>query len=124
MCDFTSASVIRGQPGCSYTSAYSVPSNSLRPHGLYPVKLLYPWDSPGKNTGVGFSNPGDLLNLGIEPPSLVPLNLQVDSLPLSHHRVSLQHDLTKMFWEYSGVKVREGVGGERGVEELGRLEGF
>ena len=92
----------------------------MRPCGLYPAKLLCPWDSPGKNTGVGFSNPGNLPNPGIEPASLVPPNLQVDSLPLSHHRVSSQHDLTKMFWEYSGVKVREGVGGERGVEELGQ----
>ena len=25
----------------------------LRPHGLYPARLLCPWDSPGKNTGVG-----------------------------------------------------------------------
>ena len=24
-----------------------------RPHGLYPTRLLCPWDSPGKNTGVG-----------------------------------------------------------------------
>ena len=31
----------------------SVVSNSLRPHGLQPAKLLCPWDSPGKNTGVG-----------------------------------------------------------------------
>ena len=23
------------------------------PHGLWPIRLLYPWDSPGKNTGVG-----------------------------------------------------------------------
>ena len=28
-------------------------SNSLRPHGLYPARLLCPCDSPGKNTGVG-----------------------------------------------------------------------
>ena len=28
-------------------------SNSVRPHGLQPTKLLHPWDSPGKNTGVG-----------------------------------------------------------------------
>ena len=28
-------------------------SDSLRPHGLYPTRLLCPWDSPGKNTGVG-----------------------------------------------------------------------
>ena len=25
----------------------------LRPHGLYPARLLCPWNSPGKNTGVG-----------------------------------------------------------------------
>ena len=25
----------------------------LGPHGLRPARLLYPWDSPGKNTGVG-----------------------------------------------------------------------
>ena len=28
-------------------------SDSLRPHGLQPTRLLSPWDSPGKNTGVG-----------------------------------------------------------------------
>ena len=28
-------------------------SNSLRPHGLQPIRLLCPWDSPGKNSGVG-----------------------------------------------------------------------
>ena len=27
-------------------------SNSLRPHRLWPTRLLRPWDSPGKNTGV------------------------------------------------------------------------
>ena len=25
----------------------------LQPHGLYPTRLLCPWDSPGKNTGAG-----------------------------------------------------------------------
>ena len=24
-----------------------------RPHGLKPTRLLYPWDFPGKSTGVG-----------------------------------------------------------------------
>ena len=28
-------------------------SGSLRPHGLWPARLLCPWDSQGKNTGVG-----------------------------------------------------------------------
>ena len=31
----------------------SVVSNSLWPHGLQPTRLLPPWDSPGKSTGVG-----------------------------------------------------------------------
>ena len=31
----------------------SVVSDSLRPRGLWPTRLLRPWDSPGKNTGVG-----------------------------------------------------------------------
>ena len=31
----------------------SVVSNSQRPHGLQPTRLCRPWDSPGKNTGVG-----------------------------------------------------------------------
>ena len=30
----------------------SVMSDSLRPHGLRPARLLCPWDSLGKNTGV------------------------------------------------------------------------
>ena len=28
-------------------------SDSLQPHGLKPSRLLCPWDSPGKSTGVG-----------------------------------------------------------------------
>ena len=28
-------------------------SDSLQPHELWPARLLCPWDSPGKNTGVG-----------------------------------------------------------------------
>ena len=31
----------------------SVMSNSSRPHGLKPTRLLHPWDFPGKSTGVG-----------------------------------------------------------------------
>ena len=32
---------------------HSVVSDSLCPRGLQPARLLCPWDSPGKNTGVG-----------------------------------------------------------------------
>ena len=31
----------------------SVMCDSLHPYGLYSATLLSPWDSPGKNTGMG-----------------------------------------------------------------------
>ena len=33
--------------------SHSVVSDSSWPHGLQPTRLLCPWDSPGKSTGVG-----------------------------------------------------------------------
>ena len=36
---------------CCYVA--SVVSNSVRPHRRQPTRLPRPWDSPGKNTGVG-----------------------------------------------------------------------
>ena len=49
----------------------SVVPNSLRPHGLYPTRLLCPWDFPGNSTGVDchFLLQGNLPNPGIEPRS-------------------------------------------------------
>ena len=32
----------------------SVVSNSVRPYRRKPTRLPCPWDSPGKNTGVGY----------------------------------------------------------------------
>ena len=44
----------------------------LQPHGLQPTRLLCPWYSPGKNTGLGcHSLLQDLPNPGIEPTSLM-----------------------------------------------------
>ena len=34
-------------------SSVAVVSNSMRPHRRQPTRLPRPWDSPGKNTGVG-----------------------------------------------------------------------
>ena len=36
-----------------WTGSRSVMSDSSRPHGLQPTRLLRPWDFPGKSTGVG-----------------------------------------------------------------------
>ena len=65
--------------------SHSALSDSLWPHGLQPARLFCPWDSPGKNTGVGchaflqgiFSTQGSNLYL------LCLLHLQADSLPLA-----------------------------------------
>ena len=64
----------------SESVSFSFLSNSLQPHGVQPTRLLYPWDFPGKNTGVGchFLLQGNLPHLGIEP---VSPTLQADSLP-------------------------------------------
>ena len=36
-----------------YYSVALVVSDSARPHRQQPARLSHPWDSPGKNTGVG-----------------------------------------------------------------------
>ena len=44
---------VKTDPEAGCVLSRLVLSDSLRPHGLQPARLLYPWDSPGKNTGVG-----------------------------------------------------------------------
>ena len=54
-------------------------SNSLQPHGLRPARFLWPWNSPGKNTGVGCHSflQGSLPDSGTKLESPI---LQADSL--------------------------------------------
>ena len=49
--------------------SWQVVSDSGWPHGLWPPRLLCPWDFPGKNTGVAcyLLLQGNLPNPGIEP---------------------------------------------------------
>ena len=64
----------------------SVMSNSLWHRGLEPTRLLCPWNSPGKNTGVGchFLFQGIFLTQGWNLRLLWLLHWQANSLPLSH----------------------------------------
>ena len=48
-----SVGVYRNTVQGHYCVSSSVIPNSLPSHGLSPVRLLCPWDSPGKNTGAG-----------------------------------------------------------------------
>ena len=62
----------------------SVMSDSLRLPGLWPARLLCPWDSPGKNIGVGCHAllQGIFLIQGSNPHLLCLLHWQAGSLPL------------------------------------------
>ena len=59
-------------------------SDSVRPHRRRPTRLPHPWDSPGKNTGVGchFLLQGIFLTQGSNPRLLCLLHWQMGSLPL------------------------------------------
>ena len=77
----------------------SVVSNSLRPYGLQPTRLLCPWDFPGKRTGVGchfllqaiFLTQG--LNLGLLPSRQM-------LYPLSHEGIWEEQLFAKLDNEY------------------------
>ena len=59
--------------------------SSLRFHGLEPTRLLCPWDSPGKHTGVACHAllRGIFLTQGLNPHLLFLLHWQEGSLPLA-----------------------------------------
>ena len=68
---------------CRHARVQSCPT--LQPHGLQPTRLLCPWDSPGKNTGVGchFLLQRIFLTQELNPRLLHLLHWQSDCLPLS-----------------------------------------
>ena len=61
----------------------SVMSDSLRPQGLYPARFLWPWNSPGKKTGVGWHSllQGIFLTQGLTRVSCIGRQILY---PLSH----------------------------------------
>ena len=75
----------------AYLYVSSVTSNSLLPQGLWPTRLVCPWDFPVKNTGTGchFLLQGIFLTQGSNPCLLCLLNWQADSLPPSHGEAHL-----------------------------------
>ena len=63
----------------------SVISSSFPQQGLQPARLICPWHSPGKNTGVGGHSvlQGSFLTQGLNPCLLYLLHWQAGSLPLA-----------------------------------------
>ena len=62
----------------------------MRPHGLQSTRLLCPWDSLYKNTGVGYHAllQGIFLTWGSNPHLFHLLHWQADSLPLAPSQFS------------------------------------
>ena len=72
--------------------------DSLRPYGPYPTRLLCPWESPGKKTGVGshsllqgiFLTQG--LNLGLLHCRQILYHLKYVH-PYDHHGIKSNQDM-------------------------------
>ena len=60
---------------CSCCWVASVVSDSVRPHRRQPTKLPRPWDSPGKNTGVGCHCLLQCMNVKVKVKSLSRVRL-------------------------------------------------
>ena len=77
-------------------------SDSLRPCGLKPTRLLPPWDSPGKSIGVGchFLLQGIFLTQGLNPGlrhcSQILYQLSLEGSPFSNHVGSTSHHQTTL----------------------------
>ena len=75
----------------------SVMSNSSRPHGLQPTRLLRPWDFPGKSTGVGY-----FFSFVLFPPTVwsygLPLWLSWERIHLPCERPGLDFWVGKIPW--------------------------
>ena len=88
-----------------------VGSDSLRPRGLQPTRRPCPWDSPGKNPGVGCC----ALLQRIFPAqgwNSCPLHCRVDSLPLSQQGSPLRRLrglLLLLFLQFSTGETPEGA---------------
>ena len=94
-----------------YVVMDSVMSIFLRSHGLYPVRLLCPWDSPGKNTGVGchsllqgiFQTQGS--NPGLHCREILYWLSQQGNPTVRYCQISLHRDCTNLnlFQQYKKV---------------------
>ena len=88
-------------------------SDFLWLHGLYPARLLYSWDSPGKNTGVGcyFLLQGILPTRGLNPDLphcrqiLYCLSRQGRELPESAHHLSYIKQAEEAIALFDGLQV-------------------
>ena len=76
----------------------SVVSDSSRPHGLQPTRLLRPWDFPGKSTGVGCHCLLRYNNYDVDYQSPMWPFVLVHSAITNDHRLSTLNKNTYVSW--------------------------
>ena len=89
-------------------------SDSLWPHGLQPASLLCPWDSPGKNSGMGCHAlfQGIFPTQGSNPCLLCLLLLQAGSLPLEPREKPLLSHRGTVIRLFANCLLEEWTGGK------------
>ena len=73
------------EESCTRAQVASVTSDSLQPCGLQLTRLLWPWDSLGKNTGLGYHDllQGIFMTRGSNQSLMRLLHWQAGSSPLA-----------------------------------------
>ena len=98
-----------------------VVSDSLRPHGLQPPRLLHPWDFPGKSTGVGCHCllQGIFPTTGLNPGlphcrwrlyPLSPLSFCHSLIFLSLFQITFSGETSALSWGHSTGTMRVSLG--------------
>ena len=80
--------------------------NSQQPHGLQPIRLLHPWDFPGKSTGVGchcFLQKGYLAGLILNSQQVVRGN----RLLFSSFKVTVAYFTSLRFIQRQNISLRK-----------------
>ena len=98
--------------------SHSVVSDSVRPHGLWPTRLC-PWDSPGKNTGVGCHAllQGTFPTLGLNPGPLHCRHFLIITLSFKTYLTSQGSHSGRSWCHYCNAWVKQGcsVHGNKGM---------
>ena len=102
----------------------SVMSNSSRPHGLQPTRLLRPWDFPGKSTGVGchqaLHNPNpSYINTPFSslcsqscwpsPPHSKPQRYPQNQAFSVHYKLTLSKSSVALLWSSPGLLLKMSI---------------
>ena len=78
-------------------------SNSVRPHRRRPTRLLHPWDSPGKNTGVGCHFLLQCMKVKVKVKSLSHVRLLATPWTAAYHAPPSMGYSRQEYW--SGVQL-------------------